>query len=67
MPPSTIDIKGGDFILEEEYSFPSDVLEKGSGSWDDGLEYDILIDWPYAEANHAYHLDIETQSDFLTG
>ena len=29
------------------------------------MEYDIVIEWPYADPNATYYMDVETRSDFL--
>lgn len=31
------------------------------------MEYDIILKWPNADPQAQYYLDIETESDFLTG
>ena len=31
------------------------------------MEYDIILKWPNADPQGQYYLDIETESDFLTG
>lgn len=46
---------------------PLSEIEKGTGSWDDGLDYDILIDWASLPQDVPYDVDIETESDYLTG
>jgi hypothetical protein len=65
MPPSTITVKGDDFSLSNEYSFPSDFIEKVKEGQKDDLEYDVVLEWPDEDPNSEYYLDVESRSDFL--
>lgn len=31
------------------------------------MEYDIVLEWPFADPNSTYYVDVESRSDFLTG
>jgi hypothetical protein len=66
LPPASIDITGDDFEKSASYSMGYDFIQKVT---DQGgpLEYDIALNWPNADPNAQYYLDVESKSDVLTG
>jgi hypothetical protein len=44
------------------YDFIQKVTDQGGP-----LEYDIALNWPNADPNAQYYLDVESKSDVLTG
>lgn len=67
LPPSTVPLKTDDVVVSGEFAFPGDWLAKAVKDPAAGMEYDIVLEWPFANPNATYYLDIETRSDFLTG
>jgi hypothetical protein len=67
LPPATIAMTTDDVALSGEYAFPSDFIAKAVENAEGALEYDVLLDWPTADPNATYYLDVESRSDFLTG
>lgn len=67
LPPSTVAIKSDDVVVSGEFSFPGDWLAKAVKEKGAGMEYDIVLEWPFADPNATYYMDIESRSDFLTG
>ena len=67
LPPASVPIKTDDVVVSGEFAFPGDWLAKAAQNPADGLEYDVVLEWPNADANTTYYLDAETRSDFLTG
>jgi len=69
--PPAVAVHSDDFVWSGTFAFPSDFVTKATegrgGSLDSALEYDILLEWPTADPSAAYYLDIEAQSDFLSG
>lgn len=66
--PSHVTIDKSDVSVSGHYSFPLSALKSmGEGSWDEPLEYDIVLDWHSVEKDAEYRIDVETRSDFLTG
>ena len=43
------------------------MFETTKGYKSEPLEYDMILKWPFADPDAKYYLDIETESDFLTG
>lgn len=66
LPPSTLKVDSENYGHREEYSIPLTDLKKGSGSWEDGLDFDILVDWAAIPQDGNYDIDVETESDYLT-
>lgn len=67
LPPTTVPIKADDVVVAGEFAFPGDWLAKAVPGPADGLEYDVVLEWPNADPNSTYYLDVESRSDFLTG
>ena len=68
MPRSTFSINEDNYSNEGEYAFPSDFINKvRDGREEQSLEYDTIIEWPNANPDSEYYLDVETRSDALTG
>lgn len=67
LPPSTVPLKTDDVVVSGEFAFPGDWLAKAVKDTSAGMEYDIILEWPFANPNATYYLDVETRSDFLTG
>ena len=67
MPPSFLTIETDDFMHSGDYSFPSSFIQKATHGKHGGLEYDIILEWPGADPEAEYYIDVETRSDFLTG
>jgi len=67
LPPTTVPIKSDDVVVSGEFAFPGDWLAKAAEDPDAGLEYDVVLEWPNADPNSTYYLDVESRSDFLTG
>lgn len=67
MPPTTVPIKDDDLVVSGDFAFPADWLTKAITNPADGMEYDVVIEWPNADPNSTYYLDVESRSDFLTG
>ena len=66
LPPS-ISIHSDDFVWSGSFSFTSDYVTKAIGGRNNNFEYDLLLEWPTADAKASYYLDIEAVSDFLSG
>jgi len=67
LPPAKLPVVGADFSHSGDYAFSSDYLASAQLGQDEGLEYDITLDWTGADPNAEYYLDVETRSDVLTG
>jgi len=67
LPPSTVPIHSDDVVVSGEFAFPGDWLARALGDPANGMEYDVVLEWPDAEPNSTYYLDVESRSDFLTG
>lgn len=65
-PPPSVEVRGDDFTLSNEYSFSSGFIQKVNDGEGDDLEYDVVIGWPEADPKAEFYLDVETRSDFLT-
>jgi hypothetical protein len=56
-----------EFKAGGEFAISSDFLESSDVDIDGGVEYDIALEWPGVDPDADYYLDMETQSDVLTG
>ena len=66
LPPLRVDITGGDFELSGKYQFSREFIHQVTDKGGD-LQFDIDLQWPGADPQAQYYLDIETKSDVLTG
>jgi hypothetical protein len=62
-----VPVKTDDVVVSGEFAFPGDWLAKATGREAGGMEYDVVLEWPNADPNTTYYLDVESRSDFLTG
>jgi len=67
LPPASLDVNSDDFVFSGSYAFPSDFVQKLSDGKHETIQYDMLLEWPTADPQAEYYLDIESQSDFLSG
>ena len=68
VPKRDVLIETDDFAQYHHHAFPSDfILSTTKGHKSEPFEYDMILKWPFADEHAKYYLDIETESDYLTG
>jgi len=67
MPSASYSIKTDNFASSGEYAFGSDFIKSVTDHTKESIEYDIIIEWPNADPEAEYYLDVETRSDALAG
>jgi hypothetical protein len=68
VPHRDVNIEQDDFAKYSHHAFSSDfILASTKGHKSEPIEYDMILKWPFADPDVKYYLDVETESDFLTG
>lgn len=65
--PPAVAVHSDDFMWSGSFAFPSDFISTATGGRGGSLEYDVLLEWPTADPSATYYLDVEAESDFLSG
>jgi len=65
--PPAVAVHSDDFAWSGSFAFPSDYVTKATEGRGGSLEYDLLLEWATADPSASYYLDIEAESDFLSG